>query len=163
SISHKIPHNKEISRKLHLLNDGYFPREPLLVFGDSMLQLSRGRMSPNGLEAPRESFSRDVFEVTVESVAGGYVEMRERITYFCQVEVAAFGDVERADKHVRRVLEHLVHLIVALDVKARALELHAIWILNALAGLNADHDVLCVRVIFAEVMAVVGCNQGNAQ
>ena len=33
-VADKVPDNQEVSGKLHLLNDGDFPRQTLLVFSD---------------------------------------------------------------------------------------------------------------------------------
>ena len=89
--------------------------------------------------------------------------MREGIADFFQPQVAAFGDAQGPGKHVGRIFEHLEHLVVALDVEARALELHAVGVLNRLAGLNADHHVLGVGVVFAQIVAVVGGDQRQAE
>ena len=89
--------------------------------------------------------------------------MRERIADFFQPHIAAFRDAQGAGKHVGRVFEDLVHFVMALDEKARALELHAIGVLNRLAGLNAQHHVLRVRVVLAEIVAVVGGDQRKAK
>ena len=89
--------------------------------------------------------------------------MRERIADLLQPHVAAFGDTEGAGEHVGRVFEDAVHFVMALDEKAGALELHAIGVLDGLAGLNAEHHVLGVGIVFAKIVAVVGGHQGQAQ
>ena len=89
--------------------------------------------------------------------------MRKRIADFFQPQVAAFGDGQRARKHVGRVFEDAVHFVMTLDVKSRALELHAIGVLDRLAGLDAQHHVLGVGVVFAEIVAVVGRDHRQAE
>ena len=89
--------------------------------------------------------------------------MWERIADLLQSHVAAFRDAQRAGKHVGRVFEDSVHFVMALDEKSAALKLHAIRILDRLARLNAQHHVLRVRVIFAEIVAVIRGHQRKAQ
>ncbi len=52
---------------------------------------------------------------------------------------------------------------MVLDEKLVAVKLHARRVVNRLAGLNAEHDVLRVGVVFAEVVAVVGGDQRQAK
>ena len=61
------------------------------------------------------------------------------------------------------IFEDAVHFVVALDEKSGALELHAIGVLDGLAGLYAQHHILGVGVVFAEVMAVIGGDQREPQ
>ena len=82
--------------------------------------------------------------------------MGERIADFCQLRIAALGNFQCAREHVRRALEYLIHLVVAFDVEVAALEFHPVLVLNTLAGLNADHHVLRMGVVLAQVMAVIG-------
>ncbi len=44
-----------------------------------------------------------------------------------------------------------------------AIELHALGVANRLAGLNAEHDVLRVGVVFTEIVAVVGGDERKAE
>ena len=82
--------------------------------------------------------------------------MRERIADFVEPKIAALGNRQSSRENVGRVLEDLIHLVVALDVELVALKLHPVRILNTLPGLNADHHVLRVGIVFAQVMTVVG-------
>ena len=89
-----------------------------------------------------------MFEVAVERISLGNVEIRKWIAHLRELSVAAFGNLQRAREYARRTLENLVHLVVTLHIKFAALEFHAISILNAFAGLNADHHVLRVCIVF---------------
>ena len=62
-----------------------------------------------------------------------------------------------------RVLEDAGHFVVALDEELVAVELHAGGVANGFAGLDAEHDVLGVGVVFAEIVAVVGGDQRQAE
>src|SRR5438876_11431195 len=101
-----------------------------------MLQQTCGRFRANRLQSPGETFARHVFEIAVERISGGYIKVRKRIADLCQLNVAAFGNCERTGKYIRRILEHLIHLIVALYVEPGTLELHPVRILNTFASLN---------------------------
>src|SRR5579862_8529267 len=104
-----------------------------------------------------------MLEVAVQSETGRNIEVRKGIADFLQPHVAAFGDAQGASENVGRVFEDTQHFVVTLDKKIAALELHAIGILNRLAGLDAEHHVLGVGVVFAEVVTVVGRDQRQAE
>ena len=95
-------------------------------------------------------------EVTVDGVARRDFELWKRICNFFQAQAAALGNVERARENFRRVFEDAIHFVVILDEELCAIELHAASVVNRLASLNAEHHVLCVGVVFAEIVAVVG-------
>jgi len=100
-----------------------------------------------------------VNEIAVDCVAGRNFKLRKWVGHFFQAQAAALGNIERAREHLRRVLEHAVHLFVALDEKLRTLELHASCVADGLAGLDADHHILGVGIVLAEIVAVVGGHQ----
>ena len=100
-----------------------------------------------------------MFEIAVECISSGNIKVRKRIADLRQLNVAAFSNCERTGKYIRRILEHLIHFIVVLYIEPGALELHPVGILNAFSGLNADHHVLRVGVIFAEIVAVIRRHQ----
>src|SRR6185437_4859451 len=162
-VTHEIPNDQKVPGKFHLLDDRYFPRQSLLIFTEAVLKLARLRLRTNRFHPSGKTVARYVLKIAVEGVAIRHIEMRERIADLLQFQVAAFGDRQRPREHLRGILEHLIHLIVALDVKAGALKLHPVRILNALAGLNAHHHVLCMRVVLAEIVAVVGRDQWNTE
>ncbi len=162
-VADEIPDDQEVSGKLHLLDDGEFALQALLVVGDGVLELALLVQRAQRFEAAGEAFAGDVLEITVDGVAGRDIELRERIRDFFQAHVAALGDVERAREHVGRILEDAGHLVAALDEELVAVELHAVGVANRLAGLDAEHDVLRVGVVFAEIVAVVGGDQRQAK
>ena len=85
--------------------------------------------------------------------------MRERARNFLQSQVAALGNTQRARQHLRRILEHAQHLVAVLDKKLVALELHPVRVLDGLPRLNAQHHILRMRIVFAQIVAVVGRDQ----
>ena len=56
-------------------------------------------------QPPGKALARHMLEIAVERVAGGHIEMRERVADFFQPHIAAFGDLQRAGQHLRRVRE----------------------------------------------------------
>ncbi len=113
--------------------------------------------------SPREAFSGDVNEVTVDGVSGGNVELRERRRDFFQAQAAALGDVESSRQDLGRVFEDAIHFVMVLDEELIPVELHARRIVDRFAGLDAQHDVLRVGVVFAKIVAVVGGDEGQAE
>ena len=124
-----------------------------------MFQLSLLVQRAQRLQAAGKALASHVDEVAVNGVAGRNLELRKGICDFFQPQAAALGDVERAREHLRGVLEDARHFVVALDEELGAVELHATGVVNGLAGLDAQHDVLGVSVVFAEVVAVIGGNE----
>ena len=104
-----------------------------------------------------------MLKIAIERVAGGHGEFRERVLDLVQLEIAAFGDGQGALEHVLAAVEEARHLVRALDEKLGAVELEPVRVIHRLAGLHADQHVLRVRVIFTEIMAVIGGHHGDAQ
>ena len=114
-------------------------------------------------EAAREAFAGDVDEITVDGIAGWNIELRERGCDFFEVQAATLGDVEGAGQDFGRIFEDAIHFVVVLDEELGAVELHAGGVVDRLAGLDAEHDVLGVSVVFAEIVAVVGGDEREAK
>ena len=162
-IADEIPDDQKISRKLHLLDDGEFALQALLVIGNGVLQLALLVQRPQSLQPPRKALAGDVYEVAVDGIARRNFKLRKRIRYFLQAHAATLGNIEGSREHLRRILEHARHFIVTLHEELVAFEFHAAGVVNRFAGLDAEHDVLGVGVVFAEVMAVVGGDQPQAE
>src|ERR1035438_3669345 len=96
-----------------------------------------------------------MLKITVDGVFRGHLEARKRITDLLQAHIAPLGDPHSSRQHFGRILEDAVHLLMILDKKIRALKLQAIGVLNGLASLNAQHDVLRMSIVFTEIMAIV--------
>ena len=79
-----------------------------------------------------------------------------------KVKIALLGNLCRIGAGFRYHGEQLVHLVCGLDVEFISLELHAVGILNGLAGLDAQQDALHLGVLFAQIMGVVGGCHGDA-
>ena len=162
-VADEVPDDQEISGELHLLDDSKLALQALLIVGDGMLQLSLLLHRTQGFQAAGEAFAGYVDEVAVNRVAGWDLELRKRIRNFFQAEAAALGDIERAREYLGGVLEQARHFVVVLDEELRTVELHAARVVNGLAGLDAQHDVLGVGIVFAQVMAVIGGHERQAE
>ena len=98
-------------------------------------------------------------KVGVQRKTGRNFEMGKRIANFFQPQIATRRDVNCAAKNIRRVFEDAIHLVVTFDEELRALKLHPVGVLDGLSGLNANHHVLSMSVVFAKIVAVVGSDQ----
>ena len=79
-----------------------------------------------------------------------------------EIKIALLGDFGRVGASLRHHGEQLVHLVGGLDVEFIGLELHAVGVLNGLAGLDAQQDALHLGVLFAQIVGVVGGCHGDA-
>ena len=66
-----------------------------------------------------------------------------------KVKIALLGDLCGVGAGFRHHGEQFVHLVCGLDVEFISLELHAVGVLNGLAGLDAQQDALHLGVLFA--------------
>jgi len=162
-VADEVPHDQEISWKFHLLDDREFAFEALLVVRDRVLELALFVQRSQRGQAAGETFAGDVNEITVDGVAGGNVELRERCGYFFQAQATALGDVESSRQDFGRIFEDAVHLVMVLDEELGTVKLHPRCIVNGLAGLDAQHHILRVGVVFAKIVAVVGGDEWQAE
>src|SRR4029077_17100409 len=68
-----------------------------------------------------------------------------------------------AAKHVGCILEHAGHFVGALNKKLVAMKLQTVRILYRLASLHADQHVMSLRVVFTEIVAVIGSHHGDPE
>src|ERR1700733_2459661 len=110
-VADEVPDNQEVSRELHLLNNGQFARQPLFIFRDAAFQSPLICESSQNFQPPRETLASDMLEITIERITRGHVEMRKRIADFLESRAAALGYGEGARKHVGRIFEHAKHFV----------------------------------------------------
>ena len=79
-----------------------------------------------------------------------------------KVKVALFCNFRRVFAGFRHHGEQVIHFICSLDVKFVGLELHAVGILNGLAGLDAQQDGLHLGIFLAQIVGVIGGRHGDA-
>ncbi len=124
-VPNEVPDNQQVSRELHLLDDGEFSLQPLLIISDRVLELPLLAQWPQRLQPPRKAFPCHMHKIAVNRVAGRDFELRKRRRNFLQPQAAALGNVERAGENFGRILEHAIHLVVALDEELCAFKLHS--------------------------------------
>src|SRR4029077_19445851 len=76
--------------------------------------------------------------------------------------MASMRDVHRSAERVRQFAEHLRHLSRRLEVKLVSGKLHAMRVAHGLAGLDAQQDILGMRVVVMQVVAIVRGYQRDA-
>src|SRR5437660_460623 len=82
----------------------------------------------------RETFARDLFEITAGRVSFRNLEFRKGVGNAFNFHVAARGDIHSAAERVRKLTEDLGHFLGGLEIKLVGGELHAIRIAHGLAG-----------------------------
>ncbi len=104
-----------------------------------------------------------LLEVAVDGMALRHRKLGERIFHAVQLQVAALGNLHGPREHRRRILEQPRHLVRALHKKLVAVELEPVGVVNLRARLHAQHHLVRVRVLAAQVMRVVRRHQRNPQ
>ena len=104
----------------------------------------------------------DVGEVGVDVVLGRHVEFRKRLLDFFQLDFTALGDFPGAIDGVLELTEQLHHFVARFDVEIRMVPVHAGRIAHGLASLDAHQDFVRAGVVAAQIVRIVGGDQGDA-
>ena len=104
-----------------------------------------------------------LLEVAVDGVALRHRKLGKGIFHAVQLQVAALGNLHGPRQHRRRILEQPRHLVRALHKKLVAVELEPVGVVNLRARLHAQHHLVRVRVLAAQVVRVVRRHQRNPQ
>ena len=101
-------------------------------------------------------------------IGGGVVplrqlELRQVILAEGEVKLAPVGNALGVLHGVGITGEQLLHLLRGADVEIPGLIAHAVFIVNGLAGLDAQQHVVAFGVLLPEIVGVVGADQGNAR
>ena len=75
-------------------------------------------------------------EVRIDGEPGRNRKLGERIAHALQLQAAALGDLDRLIQDVRDFSKHAIHFLARLEIKLVGVELHAVGIIDGLAGLN---------------------------
>src|SRR5712692_12128599 len=111
-----------------------------------MAQRTDRRQMSQPLEALLEALPDDVFEVPIEGERGRYLEVRQMALAFRNRHTAPLRDANRVEEGVRKVLEHLRHLIRCLEEKLAAVVPKPLGIGERLAGADAEEHVVRMRI-----------------
>ena len=133
------------------------PDDPDLVPQPLLVGLGDVGAVPAGKALPAELFKVGL----VVHPAGGLV-IGDLGVAEVEVKIALFGDLGGVGAGLRHHREQLVHLLGALEVELVGLELHPVGILNGLAGLDAEQDLLHPGVLPAQIVGVVGGRHRDA-
>ena len=70
------------------------------------------------------------------------LEFRQEILAERELHIAALRDPDRILKRLRHVREEAAQLLFALEIEFLRLKFHAVWVVDGLAGLDAEQHVL---------------------
>ena len=159
-VADEVPDDEEVAGELHLADDLDFARQPLLVIFQRMLQPAQSLQFAQHVQALGKALARDVLEVVGQRIAGGHFELRERDReLFPGEHCSARRSPACAPARARSRMKTCAISAAALHEKLIAMKLQPVGVVDRLAGLDADHHVLRVRIVLAQIVAVVGRHQ----
>ena len=163
-ILDKVPHNQEVPRVLHLLDNPDLERQPRLILMQRRAQRPARVQNPNRrLQPLLEPFTAHIFKVAVDRMARRHRKLRKRIVHCMQLQVAPLRNLHRPLHHRRRILEQHAHLVRALHKKLVAVKTEPLLVVHLRSRLHAQHHVMRVAVLPAQIMRVVRRHQRNLQ
>ncbi len=77
-------------------------------------------------------------------------------------QIAQFRDFRRVGDGLRVVGEEGGHLLLRFDKELPGFKAHPVGLIQGLARLDAHEDILHLRVLPAEVVGIIGDNEGDA-
>ena len=80
-----------------------------------------------------------------------------------KVQIAPLGNPDGVFKSFLAAGEQGFQLVLAFEVEFLGLEFHPVGVVHGLSGLDAQQDVLHFRVLFAQIVGVVGHYQRQSQ
>src|SRR5579875_1956096 len=162
-ITDEVPHDQEITGKLHLLNDGNLTLQPRFVLRNLMPQQTAVLQMPDrGFKPFFKSFATDVLKVAVNRVPRRYSKLWKWIVYFAELQTAALSKLHRAAHYLRSIGEQLLHFSRSLYIKLVRVKLEPLRIMDGRGRLHTQQNLVRMSIIIAEVMAVIGCHQRDA-
>jgi hypothetical protein len=160
----EVPHDQEISRVVHLLDDAHFEVQTGFVLVEGRAEHSAQFEAPDRrLQTLLQALATDFLKVAVDRVPRRNRKFRKRIVHFVQLQVTALGKLHRAFHDLWRVREKLLHLRGRFHVELIGIEFEPLRIVDRRQRLYAQQDFMRVRVILAQIVAVVGGHQRNVQ
>src|ERR1019366_5746126 len=162
-VADEVPDDEKVAGELHLPDHADLARQALLVLFQRMFQPPCGLEFPQNIEPMGKALPGDVLKVVRQRVTGRHLKLGKRIVNFFQPNVAAFRDLQGPRRHVLISQENLLHLDGALHGKLVATEFQAVGVVDGFTHLNAEHHVLRMGVILAEIVAVIGRDQRDVE
>ena len=139
----EVPHNKVVIDKAHAADYAVFVLHALADFRRAVGVLFL------------QTLFKQVTQIfrAVHSV-GRRVQWQQ--LFLAEVDVALFGNFQRGFHCVGDVGEQLRHFVVTFEIKFLSRKAHTVGVVEVLARLYAQHDVLNFGVFLVEVVNVVG-------
>ena len=160
-IADEIPDDQEVARIAGVADDAEFLVEPLLVGVVIVLALAAAAA---GMRQPLfQPLAGNPLQIGVEGHAVRRLVTRQQGLVEGQLQVAALGDQQRVGARFRHLGKDAVHLLRGLDVELLLLVAQALGIVHALAGADAHQHVVRRSVLFAQVVAVIGGDDRQAE
>ena len=146
SETDKVPDNKKISSKLHLLDEFDLAIQALFINLERNLQAFCGEESFQPFAATQEPFPCNPRKKTIERFTCRNFKVWKNVLLLFQVQVAARRNFRRARQSLWDFAEYLPHFLEGFEIKLVRGELHAGGIVDRLSGLNTNEHVLGARV-----------------
>ena len=150
-IVHEILDDEEIVRKAHFLDHGQLVFQLPVVF----------RLL--GAVALREALFTQLPQIGGRVVPRRQPELRQVILAEGEVKPAAVGNALGVLHGIGIPGKQRFHLLRGAEIEILRLIAHAVFIVNGLAGLDAQQHVMALGVLPAQIVGVVGADQGNAR
>ncbi len=90
-------------------------------------------------------------------------ELRQVVLAEGELQIALLRDPLRVGQGLGVLGEEALHLLGGAEVEVAGLVAHPLLIVHHLAGLDAQENVVALRVLRGQVVAVVGAHQGDAR
>ena len=148
-IVDKIPDDQVVVYITHRADDADFILHPLPVF----LRFLR-------ITLP-EALITELAEVFLVGIALRHRVGGQVILMKGKLHIAHIGNFLGIGKGLVAAGEQSAKLLLAFQVELLGFEPHPVLIVNGLAGLDAQQHILHIRVLFAQIMGIVGDDQGK--
>src|SRR5262245_21887123 len=103
----------------------------------------------------------DLREIGIDREARRDRKFREGITDLLKFEIAARGNFNSLIEDERDFSENAIHFLAVFEIKLIGVELHAIWIVDGLTGLDTEKQVVGPTIVLMHVMAIVAGNRAD--
>ena len=150
-VADKVGDDEEVVRKAHL-----FDHIQLVVQLPAVL-----RVLPPVLV--RKARLAQAADVALGVLPLRYPELGQVVLAEGELQLALVRDAGGVGQGVGVLAEQFLHFLRGAEVEVLGLVAHPLLVLHQLAGLDAQEDVVDLRVLGGQVVAVVGAHQGDAR
>ena len=161
-IANEIPDDQEVTGILHPLDDPDLVFDPLLIDLDRILQRATVGHALQMLQPVLKPVAHDLRKIGIDRESRRNLEFRKRIVDLLQFQIAALGDFHGLIEDVGNLSEDPVHFLPVLEIELVGVELHAVRVVDRLAGLDAKKEVVGTAVVLVHVVAVVAGDGSDA-